>query len=570
MSATNLDPIVNLAETGHIEAASQACDTALESEPNSPELLHLRGLLCTLSGRPGDAIPLFNRAIGFGPQPKYWSNLGNALSATGAPDQAEQAYRKAIELDPAFVDAWFNFGRLLQDGGRLGEAANALEHTTRLSPVDSQAWKILGDVYQKLDQVSLARQAYEQAYALTPQNLELAALIAYCLERENRLDDARQLLEITLAKLPEHPLGSIVMAILERRSGQFEAARARLLAMPESRLSLPLRVQREHEMGVLDDRTNEPESAFRHFARAKALQREDPIYGQVDGKRFLARLDRLIGLDYSWLSQCTRPFADGMTDPIFIVGFPRSGTTLLNHILYGHPDLDVMEELPVMSTLQDQLADEMPDYPASLATLPAAQARALRRQYFELVHVAHPQWDGKKRLVDKLPLNFTRLPLIVRLFPRAQILLALRHPYDACLSGFMQNFTHNDAMANFDDLRSAALMYDKIFTLWDKLRTSLPLPWLPVKYEDLVHDPEQQTRAITRFLGLPWSAALLRHADTVKERGHISTPSYQQVARPIHRESLGRWIGYSSYFESLQPLLRRHLKAWNYDSVPTR
>jgi hypothetical protein len=229
-----------------------------------------------------------------------------------------------------------------------------------------------------------------------------------------------------------------------------------------------------------------------------------------------------------------------------------------------------MEELPVMSTLQDQLADEMPDYPASLATLPAAQARALRRQYFELVHVAHPQWDGKKRLVDKLPLNFTRLPLIVRLFPRAQILLALRHPYDACLSGFMQNFTHNDAMANFDDLRSAALMYDKVFTLWDKLRTSLPLPWLPVKYEDLVHDPEQQTRAITRFLGLPWSAALLRHADTVKERGHISTPSYQQVARSIHRESLGRWIGYSSYFEPLQPLLRRHLKAWNYDTVPTR
>jgi len=569
MTANDLDSIIKLAQGGELQAASQACDAALGSEPDRPELLHLRGLLFTLSGRPDDAVPLINRAISLGPQPKYWSNLGNAFLATGAPDQAEHAYRKAIELDPAFVDAWFNLGRLFQDSGRLGEAADALEQTTRLVPVDNQAWKILGDVYQKLDRVSAARQAYEQAFALTPQNLELAALIAYCLERENRLDEARRLLELTLAKLPDHPLGSIVMAILERRSGQSEAARARLLAMSESRLSLPLRVQREHELGVLDDRAHQPESAFGHFARAKALQREDPKYGQVDGRRFLERLDRLIGLDYSWLSQCTRPIADGLTDPIFIVGFPRSGTTLLNQILYAHPDLDVMEELPVLSTLQDQLADGLPDYPASLATLPDEQSRALRRQYSDLVHVAHPQWDGKKRLVDKLPLNFTRLPLIVRLFPRAQILLALRHPYDACLSGFMQNFASNDAMANFDDLRSAALMYDKVFSLWDKLRASLPLPWLPVKYEDLVHDPEQQTRAITRFLGLPWSAALLRHADKVKERGHISTPSYQQVARPVHRESLGRWVSYAPHFKPLEPLVLRHLKAWGYDEVST-
>jgi hypothetical protein len=90
-----------------------------------------------------------------------------------------------------------------------------------------------------------------------------------------------------------------------------------------------------------------------------------------------------------------------------------------------------------------------------------------------------------------------------------------------------------------------------------------------VKYEDLVRDPEQQTRAITRFLGLPWSEALLRHADKVKERGHINTPSYQQVARPVHRESMGRWVSYAAHFKPVEPLVLRHLKAWGYDAVPT-
>lgn len=568
MSAFDLDHIVNLAKTGHIEAASQACDIALQSEPGSPELLHLRGLLFTLSNKPSEAIPFINRAINCHPQPKYWSNLGNAFSATGSLQEAERAYRNAIALDPAFVDAWFNLGKLLLNGERPEEAADALERVVRANPADGQTWKLLGDTHDRIGQFIAARSAYEQAFASSPRDPDIAALIASCLEKENRVDDARRMIEVTLAIQPQHYLGNLVMAMLERRAGRAEEARARLLAMPDSSLPLRLQVQREHELGVLDDRAKQYESAFRHFARAKTLQSKIPAYGEANGQRFLARQERLIEHDYSWLAERRSPPDDGMTDPVFIVGFPRSGTTLLNQILNGHPRLYVMEETPVLTELEHRLHEMRVDYPTGLPALPDSQANALRREYFDVVRRAHPDWDGNKRLVDKLPLNIARLPLAARLFPEAQIVLALRHPYDACLSGFMQLFTANDAMANFVDLRSAALMYDRVFTLWDKLRANLLLPWMPLKYEDLLVDPEEQIRSVIGFLGLPWTAALLDHTSTVGKRGRINTPSYHQVARPLHRESLGRWVSYAPYFKPLEPLLLRHVKAWGYEAAP--
>ncbi|HKQ23894.1 MAG TPA: sulfotransferase [Burkholderiales bacterium] len=568
MSTINLNPIINLAQTGQIEAACQACDTSLESEPNSPELLHLRGLLFTLSNKPDEAIGFINRAIEYHPQPKYWSNLGNALSATGRLDEAERAYRNAIALDATFGDAWFNLGKLLLLRERPLEGAEALEHAVRLNPAEGQAWKTLGDTYDQLRRFDETRQAYERAFASTPYDADLPALIAYCLERENRLDDARRMVEVTLASQPEHNLGNLVVAILDRRTGRAAEARTRLIAMTDSGLPLRLQVLREHELGVLDDRADAYDSAYMHFARAKSLQASIPAFGQANRERYLSRLERLIELDYSWLAERRNSPDDGMSDPIFIVGFPRSGTTLLNQILNGHPQLHVMEEAPLLRVLEHQLTEMQIPYPTGLATLADAQVRALRLQYFDLVRTAHPEWDGKKRLVDKLPLNISRLPLASRLFPEARVLLVLRHPYDACLSGFMQLFSPNDAMAGFFDLRSAAQMYDRVFTLWDKVRASLPLPWMPVKYENLIVDPEGQMRAVIQFLGLPWTAALLDHTRTLEKRGRINTPSYQQVARPLHSESLGRWVSYASYFKPLESLLERHVKAWDYDTAP--
>lgn len=568
MSGFDTEPIVKLAQSGQIEAASRACDSALNADPGNPELVHLRGLLFTLSGSPGEAIPFIRRAIASGPQPKYWSNLGNALAATNRFEEAEHAFRQAIELDANFGDAWFNLGRLLLHCGRVPEAAGVLEQVVRLDPSDDQAWMQLGHTYQKFGQFAEATDAYCKAFESNPRNPEIAALTADALERENRLDEARRAAEAALTLQPGHGVASLVMAVLERRAGRPEDARARLLAMPDSVLPLPVQTRREHELGVLDDRASAHESAYAHFARAKALQASIPNADREDGGRFLARLDRLIETDYSWLAEGGDVPDDGMADPVFIVGFPRSGTTLLNQLLNGHPDLHVMEETPVLAVLERRLADMQIAYPTGLAGLTNAQVGALRLQYFDFVRLAHPDWNGKKRLVDKLPLNIGRLPLAARLFPRAHVVLALRHPYDACLSGFMQLFTGNDAMANFADLRSAALMYDRVFTLWEKVSAAMLLPWMPLKYEDLINDPEDRMRALIGFLGLSWTTALLDHTSTVAQRRRINTPSYQQVARPLHRESLGRWIHYARHFEPLEPLLRRHLEAWGYDAPP--
>src|SRR5262245_46383001 len=133
----SLEEIVGLAQGGQIEAASRACDSALRADPDSAELLHLRGLLYSLSNQPAAAIPLIERALGVAPRPKYWSNLGNALWSAGRLDEAERAYRSALRLDAKFADAWFNLGKLLLHVGRAPEAVETLEQVTRLNPADA-------------------------------------------------------------------------------------------------------------------------------------------------------------------------------------------------------------------------------------------------------------------------------------------------------------------------------------------------------------------------------------------------------------------------------------------------
>jgi len=567
---TDLESIARLAQSGQLRAACEQCDQALNTEPDNPEFLHLRGLLFSLSGKPDEAIRQIRRAIALRSQPKYWSNLGNALVTVNRLEDAERAFREAIALDAAFATAWFNLGKLLVLRQRFTDAADAFGHSTRLESADPEGWKSLGNVLEQLGQPQQAHAVYEQGLAASPGDPGLSALAAYCLERENRLDEARVLAEASLAREPANGLASLVLAVLDRRAGRVAEARARLLAMTDTGLSLPMQVKREHELGVLEDRLRAHESAYRHFSRAKSLQARLPEYARFDCMRYLSMLEHLIRQDYSWMAGCNSEIDDGRRDPVLIVGFPRSGTTLLNQFLNGHPQLFVMEETPLLLSLERRLAEMHVEYPAGLSGLTAAQVRSLRQEYFTLARSAHPDWDGERRLVDKLPLNLTRLPLAARLFPGSRLLLSLRHPYDACLSGFMQLFSPNDAMACFADLGTTARMYDRLFTLWERLAGHLPIPVLPVKYENLVQDTEREIRSLMAFLDLPWMESLLDHTRTVGARGFINTPSYHQVARPVHRESLQRWESYAPYFRRLDDLLQPHAKALGYEVAAIR
>jgi hypothetical protein len=235
--------------------------------------------------------------------------------------------------------------------------------------------------------------------------------------------------------------------------------------------------------------------------------------------------------------------------PAFLVGFPRSGTTLLDTFLMGHRDTAVLEEVHLLGAAEKQIG--------KVADLPRASLTALeraRKAYFtELdLHVARG-FDGL--VVDKLPLNLLGGPFIQALFPSAPIIFAQRHPCDAVLSAFMQSFVMNDAMASFLTIEDAADLYDSLMSGWTAMREGLALNVHTVRYERLVEDPEAELRPLVDFLGLPWDQQMLAHTDTAKKRGAIITPSYDQVTEPLSTRSVGRWKRYRKQLEPVLPVL---------------
>jgi hypothetical protein len=257
----------------------------------------------------------------------------------------------------------------------------------------------------------------------------------------------------------------------------------------------------------------------------------------------------------SWIAHAPEP---GRRAPVFLFGFPRSGTTLLDTMLMGHPDVEMMEERPPLNDVSKSLGGM-----EAIGGLGADKLRAAQDRYFEEAGRYVPLREGSV-VVDKSPLHLNAVQYIHRLFPNARLVLALRHPADAVLSCFISSFRLNPSMANFLRLDTAAEFYDLAFSNWDATRALFPLQVHTVRYEDLVEDTETVLRGVTEAIGLSWHDRLLDHQETAANRGVISTASYAQVTEPIYRRSVGRWRHYRKHLEPILPTLQPWIDKFGY------
>jgi hypothetical protein len=247
--------------------------------------------------------------------------------------------------------------------------------------------------------------------------------------------------------------------------------------------------------------------------------------------------------------------------PVFVVGFPRSGTTLLEVALDAHPALKSMDEQPFLARAIDHMGSFGLDYPADLGKLTSDQLTLLRTQYWKQVEPLVSLSAGQ-RLVDKNPLNLLRLPLIRRLFPGAHTVLIARHPCDVLMSCFIQHFRAPDLAMLCRDLPTLAASYRRSFDYWYSQEARLGAATFEIRYESLVADLETQLRALIGFLDLPWEPAMLSPAARARARGFISTPSYTQVIEPVTSRGIGRWRNYESHLRELMPTLAPYLERW--------
>jgi tetratricopeptide (TPR) repeat protein len=447
--------------------------------------------------------------------------------------------------------------------GDLDAAVASYRRALGHRPGYVNARKNLGDALAELGRTKEAEAQYRKALERDPDNADVHAALAALWERASRLDEALAEAEAALNSDPGHVRGLVMAARCERRLGRPEAGLARLQTLAGARLDDASRAFVAFETATIQDRLGDYRAAFRAFEDGNRMIAQSPQARGVDPETFPNAIARLAErFSREWVASWTPPSPYAGVSPVFLIGFPRSGTTLLDQVLNAHPALVTLEERPALDAVKNALAERPEGYPEALAGLDADQIAALRDIYFAEV-AKHLPAGSAAIVVDKMPLNAIDAGLIHRLFPEAKIILALRHPCDVVLSGFMQAFRPNAAMVRFATLEGTAALYAQVMALWRRYAEILPLAVLATRYEDLVADFAAETRRILDFLGLPWDDAVLSYRERAKTRA-IATPSYHQVVQPIYARSVGRWRNYAEEMAPVLPLLQPFITAFGY------
>ena len=568
----DLNHLLGLVEhqLGNHERGLRLIERAVKENPRHPLYLHNLGNVYQEVGRLKEALNAFKRAIAL--KPDYVdaiNGLGAVFLAMGQNDKAINAFQCAINLAPEFVDARFNLANALVVKGDYEKAVALYQHVLAQRPEDTEAMDRLARVLRASRHREQSAGILIKALEIRPDSIALNQQLAELYEANSQLAEAFTCVEKVLGLQPNHAGAIRLKAVLLRREGCVKEA-IQLLANQPIPQEDAIEAEKIHfELGRLYDRTGEVDKAFFHFSEGNRLQAQNPESKQFDGQRYLNQV--IMAKDgctrewyASWLDRVTE-LPDSNT-PVFLVAFPRSGTTLLDQILDSHPALQVLEERPLLTPLIKRIEGLKSGYPGGLQELSATDIEELRAIYFaELEKFLKRKPDTT--IVDKMPLNIVEIRLIHRLFPNARIILALRHPYDVCLSNFMQHFDLNDAMANFLTLEGAAKLYHEVFSLWEKYVEVLPLKVHMVKYEALVADFETQVRAVLEFLGLPWDESVRNYFYHAKERNQIDTPSYQQVTEPIYQRACLRWKRYKKQIDSVRNILRPHAERLGYKEL---
>ena len=490
--------------------------------------------------------------------------IGLCHARQGRRREAFEAYKRADELAPNQPPILNSLGALLKQLGDLDGAREILERVTALAPSVTEAHYNLASIYSALDDQQRARQSYERAVQTNPNHSEALAKYAHYLETQHDLDEARQFADRALAVQPENAVAQLTLAELDARAGDHDAVVARLEPYLQSHTPPPennalLRGQ----LGKSLEKLGRYGDAFATFAKANAIHHTHyaEMIAQENSPRSPANLSRLrqffATADISDWSK-----SDGLVgeDPIFLVGFPRSGTTMLDQILTSHPEITVLEE-------KENLIDAWTDFilaPDALERLATATPHTLnhyREAYWRRVY-AHAQ-SGGGLIVDKLPLDIALLGFIHRFFPSAKFIFALRDPRDAVLSCFQQTFAMNTAMFQFLALDRAADYYDQVMQLGQHAREHLPLQLHEVRYENVIDDLKGEIEPLLKFLGVDWDDALLRYHELAKSR-HIRTPSAKQVIQKPYKTSIEKWRHYEKEMTPVLPQLRPWATQFGY------
>ena len=499
---------------GRLAVAETHYGRALALRPNYVDALVGMGLIAKAGGRLDEAEASFRQALALRPDhPGLLMNLGNVLNDLGRLSEAVVVFRQALAFDPGYADAHLNLGNALKSQGDDQNALAAYRRALDLKADLPEAWNNIGQIFREAGDLVRAMEAFDHALALRPDFAEA---------HYNRSD------------LKRFRPGDPDIEVLERLAGSID----RLL--PGQAVFL------HFALGKALDDSGDPERAFEQFFRGNSLRRRTLDYDEASTEELFERLAAMF--DAPFLEGC-QGAGDPSARPIFILGMPRSGSTLVEQILSSHPDVLGGGELPALERVLETVRDpggQALAYPESISVFPTSHLAALGGAYLSRLPAAV---DGRSRVTDKLPSNFLHIGLIHLILPQARIIHTVRDPVDTCLSCFTKLFAVGQKYSF--DLGELGRYYRRYRALMDHWRRVLPADTiLDVQYEAVVDDVEGQTRRLLAYCGLRWDERCLAFHRTQRK---VRTASAAQVRAPLFTTSVNRSQAYRS---QLEPLFR--------------
>jgi tetratricopeptide (TPR) repeat protein len=487
----------------------------------------------------------------------------------GRLDEALARLRRATELAPTDHGARNALGLCLSRMERHAEALAAFDEALALAPDFAGAHAARGGTFEALGRLPEAEAAHRRALALQPANPVALAGLANLASRRGAHAEAATLAERVLAIQPGYPDAVRVAAAAELAGGDASAAQARLEALiADPRLAPQQLALTQGDLGDALDAQGRTAEAFAAYAACNMGQWRAyaPSFGgqptALDFARgMIARLDEIPA--QAWRAE-GRPPPEDVKGHVFLMGFPRSGTTLLEQVLGAHPDVETLEERETLSAALRAFLSA-PEGLDRLAAAPEAGLDPLREAYWARVAEEGGR-PGGKVFVDKHPLNTFKLPLIARLFPQAKILFARRDPRDVVLSCYRRRFAMSGPAYQLLTLPGAAGYYDAAMTIAERMAPALAARTQVVGHEALIADFDATARAACDFLGLGWTEALRDFAQRVKERG-VATPSGAQLAGGLSAEGIGQWRRYRTQLAPALPRLAPWVERFGYPAA---
>lgn len=580
MTAATLDHIYECLRQSRLLDAEQALAALLTQMPHEPAVHRAHAVAAQMGGRMDVAIDAMRTAVGLAPDiPVLQLEFGQLLAGVGRFDEALVAFDTAVTQQPDLVDGWFLLGMTYYTMRREDDALPAFRRALALAPEHPQILRGLAETEYALEHHVEALALYERMpFSGQPDDVGLFLRLSQCRRRAGLPERA---LTVVLEGLQAYPdeallwleLGWVQEDLGDAEEAQAAYARAHALRpgwgdpvaasiallrartpdallqdaealLAQGHLSEYEQAYLHYVLGKRDDALGAYAEAAQHWSSANALRRRvDSVFDRAE---FSAKVDASIEALSADVLHARH--ADALHDqrPIFVVGMPRSGTTLVEQILAAHPLAHGCGESTGIVTIAQNASEGTGlRWPQDVAGFSVEWMRQRAGEYLHLV--SKTAADGATRLVDKQPYNFLHVGLIAMLFADARIVWCRRDPRDVVLSIFSESFSPLSAYAtDLDDIRFFIGEQERLMRHWQSVS---PLPILEVRYEDMVADNEAQVRRLVDFAGLPWDVACLDFHNSGRS---VQTLSRWQVRQPVHSRSVGRWRNYAQWFDEAE------------------